>query len=300
MDKISRAYYEVKYELVFLKMRGNEFQNFFSELMEKRYPGDFQRVRPWGNSGDRKNDGYLASRRILFQVYAPNEMSAAEAIKKIKDDFTSAFPYWEKYFDTWIFVHNSREGLGPDVVETLLSLKVNNSKISVTNWGYEELRRELFLLNDNDIESLLGPAPTDSSLNNLGFEQLQVVLSTISRLPTPNEVDIRPVPQNKIRENMLSDNVQELIKYGMRRANLVEKFFASYYDPIFGDEIASAFHEYYGQLKRQMITPDLIFMKLQEFAGGAKRGTPEHEAAVLAVLAHLFEKCDIFERPRGG
>lgn len=45
------------------------------------------------------------------------------------------------------------------------------------------------------------------------------------------------------------------------------------------------------------MTPDAIFGKLQEFAGGSQRGDSGHEAAVLAVLAYLFEQCDIFERP---
>jgi hypothetical protein len=43
--------------------------------------------------------------------------------------------------------------------------------------------------------------------------------------------------------------------------------------------------------------PDRIFQELQAFAGGLGRGSPEHEAAVVTVLAYLFEECDIFERP---
>jgi hypothetical protein len=67
--------------------------------MSKAYPGDFIPCRPWGNVGDRKNDGYLKSERILFQVYAPNEMKMAETVKKIEEDFTEALPYWQKDFD---------------------------------------------------------------------------------------------------------------------------------------------------------------------------------------------------------
>jgi hypothetical protein len=42
--------------------------------------------------------------------------------------------------------------------------------------------------------------------------------------------------------------------------------------------------------------PDIIFRKLQEFTGGRELGSPTDQAAVLAVLAYLFEQCDIFER----
>ena len=90
MDQLSRQHYELVYERNFLKFKGNEFQDFFSSLMEKCYPGDFQRIRPWGKFGDRKNDGYLKSQRTLFQIYAPNEMKSAEAVAKINEDFYGA------------------------------------------------------------------------------------------------------------------------------------------------------------------------------------------------------------------
>jgi len=63
-----------------MEKRGNTFQDFFSEIMEKCHPSDFQRVRLWENDGDKKNDGYLRSGRVLFQVYAPNDMKASHAI----------------------------------------------------------------------------------------------------------------------------------------------------------------------------------------------------------------------------
>src|SRR5208337_4018326 len=112
-----------------LKKRGNAFQDFFADIMEKRYPGDFIRVRPWGNVGDRKNDGYLKSERTLFQVYAPNEMAAAAAIAKIEEDFTGALPYWQQYFDKWVFVHNAYDGLSPQIVAKLLELEQKHSPI---------------------------------------------------------------------------------------------------------------------------------------------------------------------------
>lgn len=81
--------------------------------MEKRYPADFARVRPWGNVGDRKNDGYLKSKRQLFQLYAPNELTAAVTIAKIEEDFTGALPHWKEYFDTWILLTIRRRAWVP-------------------------------------------------------------------------------------------------------------------------------------------------------------------------------------------
>src|SRR5689334_11072685 len=110
MDVIARSHYELRFRVEFLERKGIEFQGFFATIMEKRYPEDFIRVRPWGSAGDWKNDGYLKSQRKLFQSYAPNELTANECVSKIDEDFSGALPYWKQHFNTWVFVHNSRDG----------------------------------------------------------------------------------------------------------------------------------------------------------------------------------------------
>ena len=77
------------------------------------YKADFMACRPWGNRGDRKNDGFLKSERRLFQVYAPNEMTEAKAIAKIQEDFEGAKAYWGKHFDKWVFAHNAVKAFRP-------------------------------------------------------------------------------------------------------------------------------------------------------------------------------------------
>jgi len=72
---LQQAYYELKFENAFHQAKGNAFQELFEKLMGLAYKADFMACRPWGNRGDRKNDGFLKSERRLFQVYAPNEMN---------------------------------------------------------------------------------------------------------------------------------------------------------------------------------------------------------------------------------
>jgi len=40
MDEFARAFYEIAFELAYIKKRGNEFQDFFSTLMEKCHPNE--------------------------------------------------------------------------------------------------------------------------------------------------------------------------------------------------------------------------------------------------------------------
>lgn len=293
MDDLARAFYELKFENAFLKKKGSEFQNFFSSIMEKRHPGDFIRVRPWGNVGDRKNDGYLKSERTLFQVYAPNELTARQAITKIDEDFNDALPHWEKHFNTWVFVHNSQQGLGPDVTSKLLELN-NKHGLKVTHWGFEELRLKVFELAPENLASLFGPASARKDMLELVLHDLAPVLDQVAVMPAPSEPDLRQPPADKISRNMLSDHVATLLKAGMTRAGLVRKYFRI--QPNKHDEIAESFRLRYEATRNDGLAPDEVFIELQRYAGGEAVLSAARQSAVLAVLAFFFEECDIFER----
>jgi hypothetical protein len=296
VDPISRAFYELRFELAFLKTKGDAFQDFFSSIMEKVHPADFQRVRPWGRIGDWKNDGYLRSERTLFQIYAPNEMTSAEAIRKIDQDFAGALPYWKDYFATWVFAHNARIGLGPEITERLLSLGRTHAHLKVIPWGYEELRQRAFRLAEAELASLFGPAPTQRGMDLLGIPELRPVLEHIPRLPPPTDADLRPVPQDKLSLNLLSDHVATLLKAGMRRSLLVRRYFDARPDPTERDAVAQAFHVKYQELRRAHNAPDDIFVALQHYVDAAQAQPAHRQEAVYAVLAYFFEECDIFER----
>ena len=299
MDQIARHHYELTFRLTFNEKKGDEFQDFFASIMEKRYPGDFKRSRPWGNFGDWKNDGYLTSARQLFQCYAPNEMKSSKCLAKIVQDFKGALPYWKKYFGMWVFVHNSKAGLGPAVLEKLLSLERKHAPLHLTSWGFEELRLVAMQLVELDLASLLGPSPSREGMIELGLKDLVPVLDHIALFPAVPDPDLRPVPGDKLVRNQLSDSVAALLKLGMSRADLVRKYFKL--KPILQDALAESFRSKYQELRIKTAAPDEIFGALQRFAGGNLVPSPSRQNAVLAVLAFLFEECDIFERsPAGG
>jgi hypothetical protein len=83
----------------------------------------------------------------------------------------------------------------------------------------------------------------------------------------------------------------------MVKAPLVKQFFEKWHDSTLGERIAKSFRSKYESLRIDS-TPNQIFTKLWAWAGGGDRGTPDHELAVLTVMAYYFERCDIFEEPR--
>lgn len=298
MDDLARNHYRLCFENKCLKVTGTEFQNMFCDLMERAHPGDFVKTKPWGRQGDQKNDGYLPSRRMLFAVYAPERMESADAVKKISDDFNGALPHWRQYFDIWTLVHNCTRGFPPDVTKTLESFRRDHAPLAIENWGPPALEHVVLGLNADDLVALLGPAPTREGMIKVGMPQVQPILGQISRLPSPPLHDLRPVPANKLTVNSLSTHVATLLRAGMAREDLVRRYFAQTAEPRLRDEIASAFREQYRQLVAGGLAPDVIFSRLQGFVGGSSVGEPYHQEAVLAVLAYMFQECEIFERPQ--
>jgi hypothetical protein len=110
---------------------------------------------------------------------------------------------------------------------------------------------------------------------------------------------VKAVPPGKIEANDLSEAIATLIKNGMTKAPLVSAFFDTWHDETLGERLAEAFRSAYERLRGRG-HPNDVFFKLQEWAGGNQLGTPEHQMAVLAVMAYYFERCDILEEPRDG
>jgi hypothetical protein len=297
LDELTTAYYEILFRLRFRDSKGDVFQDFFSTIMEMRYPGDFVRVRPWGKLGDHKNDGYLPSKRQLFQCYSPREMGIAKCKKKVNDDFIGALPYWKDYFDTWFFTHNDIDGLAADILKLLLELSTAHAPVSAAQWGYADLRQEFKELSDVDIASLLGPAPGRKDVLDLRLEDVKRLLEHIALQPEPQVADVRLVPADKLEYNQLSQAVGTLLKAGMTRSELVKKYLRGIADQTSYDRTAAAFRLRYKELKEEGRAPDDVFVGLQRFIAGDGVASPSHQAATLAILAFFFEACEIFERP---
>jgi len=92
-----------------------DFQKLFESVM-KRVDPRFISIRPYGNIGDRKCDGLYFEDGIVFQVYAPDELTQAATIAKIEEDLSGAVKHWgEQGLKQWVFVYNTRRGLAPDI-----------------------------------------------------------------------------------------------------------------------------------------------------------------------------------------
>ena len=294
MDSLQRAFFQMKFRIAFLERKGKAFEDLFSKIMGHASPGDFQAVRPYGNRGDLKCDGYRVSDRTVFQCYAPSAMKLPNLLAKMDEDFNGAVAHSGDRMGRWSFVHNEDDGLPADATQKLVDLSTANPTIILDQTGYPELFAAVMALPVPQLEDLFGSVPSQRTMAQLDYEALRPVVSLIQKLTPDDNPPLSAPSPAKLSANDLSDDAAELLRQGRRREPLVERFFNDWPDPSFGEEIAQGFREHYQALKVDGLSPDRIFTELQTFAGGMN-GTPSHQAAVLAIMSYFFERCDIFE-----
>jgi hypothetical protein len=130
VQKLTRE--ELHYADVIFKLRihecnGQAYEDLFVSVFEKRRPG-FKPVKPHGQAGDRKNDGYVQETGSYFQVYAPEDASQkiTEAITKAKNDFAGLKAFWDSIspIKEYRFVFNDKfKGPYPEVEKALVDIR---------------------------------------------------------------------------------------------------------------------------------------------------------------------------------
>lgn len=291
--------WEIQFRLAYLERTAQAFHELFAQIMERRDIG-FQRVRPWGKQGDRKNDGWSPSRRTLFQCYAPSTLNAATLENKLIEDYEGALPFWRQYFDTWVFVHNDLDGAAPTIARRIAELDARSIEISAQSWGFPELRNEFAALDDNDRQAILGPPLTTKDFLGVDASTLRPLIEALGHMIPDHSDEIRPVPLNKVEVNQLAPAQVEFLKIGSRRAPLVDHYLTNAYVlPSHADAIATAVSDRYQRFCDRGMSPSSIFDHMVAWmcAGTADSTT---RASALAILAYFFDRCQIFEIPGEG
>ncbi|WP_027855324.1 ABC-three component system protein [Marinobacterium litorale] len=301
MDLTQEYWWKVLLELKLRKVSGDAFQNFFSDVMHKCHGDDFVRLRPFGSKGDKGCDGYLQSSGQVFQCYGAINGDGGKVnylIGKMKEDFEKAKEKLPSIMKEWCMVHNLVDGLPIDAVEVLEELKKENSDIKFGFIGLEGIERRISALDRTQVESLLGPVATNLDARNLQIEELRELVSAVAKgaeSMTATSSPIEPVPADKLDANDLPGHWRSLIAGGWQNAHLVASYLDRHPEPLVGERIARLFNEKYQYFKAQHLSPGAIMNSLYEFVTGAGTVSPERQVAAQALLAHLFESCDIFE-----
>lgn len=215
------------------------------------------------------------------------------------DDFSTASAQLAAIMREWHMVHNLIEGVPTEAITTLKMLDAANPTIKFGFIGFEGFAERVFKLNPQQIYQLLGPAASQTDAKNLDIATLRKLVNDVAAAADttqPEAVDLRPVPVDKLVYNKLPNHWKSLISGGWMNAPIVASYFERHPDPLTGDKVAALFKRKYNYFKAQNLMPGDIMAALFELVTGIGNVLPQQQVAAQALLAFLFENCDIFER----
>lgn len=137
----------------------------------------------------------------------------------------------------------------------------------------------------------------DESMSEVTFAELEIATKAIALGIHYESTDFAVIPpEDKIKKNNLSSGIRVLVMAGLSRSSEVQNYFIkqSQLDDEFIDRIKNGFIDKYQEL-RNSLKGDELFMAMYQFANG-KNSDFKLQAAALAILVHLFNLCDIFEK----
>jgi hypothetical protein len=296
-----RSFWRISLELKLRRSNGDSFQDFFCQMMTAAHGSDFVRVRPFGVLGDKGCDGYLDSHGHVFQCYGALNADSGKVqylIDKMEEDFGKAMEKLVSIMKEWSMVHNLVDGLPVEAIEKLTELRKLDVTLKLGFVGIEGFEERIFALEISKIEDLLGIAATSRDAQDLQATELRDLVAALVSAADEIRFDvvaIRPVPVEKLKFNNLPAHWQGFIAGGWPNAILVANYFERHHDPMIGEKVAQLFRTRYQYLKAQHLAPGAIMSALYEYVAGVGSIAPSRQVAAQALLAYLFESCDIFE-----
>jgi hypothetical protein len=291
-------------ELKLRRCRGDMFQAFMADLMSKVHGDNFVPASVHYSRGDLKCDGLLTSPLTIFACYGATNGgtgqtrdSMAKTVLKVESDFLGALANWPDMKE-WHFVHNYVDGAPAQITAQVLKLAGTHPNCGPRQVGKEQLRRLVETLTLEDAEELLGQPASAEDFRTLQLPEIQTLMTELMTRASANSIsdDVpKNVPEKKLTFNNLSQLSQQYIRRGLQNAAGVEQYLSGHPVPTFSRDIAKIFKGKYEELKSQGFTPDDVLDDLYDFVLGGNKCTRLREVAVWNLLAHLFEKCTIFE-----
>ncbi|MCG7850116.1 MAG: hypothetical protein MIO93_13195 [ANME-2 cluster archaeon] len=280
-----------------LKADGQIFEDIFSAIMNYAET-DFQQIKPWGNIGDRKNDGYIKTKGIFYQVYAPEDIrkSYTNVISKLKKDFDGLKAQWSPVNEYYFVVNDKHKGVNADCEKIIQEIKKSHNLNDAGFLTAKDLENILFELEDDQIYLITGHIPDPANIKQLDFSILNEVIGHIMQLPL-NEGDkpknVLPNWNEKIKLNVLSESVSQLLINGGFQSHSLKEYLKNNSE-FLADSLRDKMNEIYLQEKENKSGDELFWAIVNSASPKAER---MYQTSVVVIMSKYFETCDIFEEP---
>lgn len=293
--------WQLSLKLRLYQVHGDAFQEFFAAIMAKRHGDDYVAVRAFGKLGDEGCDGYIMSTGVMFACYgklADVSPVVSTLVDKINDDFAKALKSFPGTMKEWYFVHNLMDGLPAKAVQAINALKAANPSLKIGIIGPEGVEKRVLELDQANLISLLGPAGTAEHTRNMRVEIVAEIVDTVLKGfadEVPPAASPKPVPVDKMDFNKIPMVWRQMLEAAARNAAYVDDYLEKTADPERGTKLALVFKHRYQTLRDQSLDPDAILASLYRDITGIGVVPIDRALAAQALIAFLFESCDIFE-----
>ncbi|MGE3407554.1 MAG: ABC-three component system protein [Pirellulales bacterium] len=300
------------FKLRVLTSVGQAYEDLFTEIMGYARPS-FVQIKPQGQFGDRKNDGYVKDEGHYYQVYAPEnptaDQSQQKTVTKLKTDFSGLKKHWQKTcpIKRFSFTFNDKyHGSFPTIEADLAAIKTKHDLLSCDCLLAKHLEDLMFSLSDDQIFTVLkGMPPDPTNITSINFTILREVIDEIiKKAQGPSIEGALNVPDfsDKIKFNGLSVATGALLVVGSYQAGEIDAYFArnsTFAKQQLRDHLNSIFATAKGSIPmadaKGVSHADLVFFKI--LADICPEKSRLHTDAALVVMAYFFESCDIFADP---
>jgi len=289
---IARIFFKLK----IYESDGTAFEHLFTAIMNYAEP-DFQQIKPWGNIGDRKNDGYIKSKGIYYQVYAPEDISKTypDVIKKLNTDFAGLLSHWAPVNEFYFLVNDKYKGVHADSEIIMNQLITDNELTDGGIIAAKDIENKLFSLTDDQIQTIVGNIPDPAKIR-LDFTILNEVIQHMMELSLDQALppDIKmPDWEQKIQFNQLSNATAIRLNNGFLQVSNLNQYLDNNGN-FLADTLRDKMNEIY-LFEKQAYSGDELFWAIARKA--SPKSEASYQAAVIIIMAKYFEACDIFERP---
>lgn len=290
-----------------LELDGSAFELFFSKIMSKENE-NFRQIKPHGNNGDKKNDGFNAVTGEYYQVYSPEEPAnnITTAVNKCKTSFVGLKEYWSKIspIKKYYFVFNDKyKGAFPEIEKVLSEIKRDNTELTSCEPFYaQHLEKKFFNLEENDMIEIIGYIPDDTKIGSVDFVAMKEVVEFLLKDKIGYFHDDRyvvPDFDEKIKFNNLDEQVKTLLTNGSYQSSAITDYFRNNHN-FEKQKLKETFVNLYEKGQTEFVNTKnkdvLTFFYI--LSNAMPQNEKRIQDAVLVLMAYYFESCDIFEEPK--
>lgn len=286
---------------------GQAFEDLFTRIMSKKLPA-FRQIKPQGQLGDRKNDGFDDASGTYFQVFAPEDIWKGDkyGAAKLATDLAGLLKHWSQAGQVKAFryvVNDKYKGLGPEIEQTLRDQRPLHPELDpLSSFLTGHLEDEFLSLDPFHQDEILGgmaPSMTPETVDN---DALSAVIHHILHDdgPMPSlAIPLDPSLDRKIEFNKLPAPIASHLRSRNAEAASVVSAFFRYRSTSDKELLGQRFKGFYNTAETLFVdaheTQSLIFYQILDHITLQK--TTRHQNAALLLMAYYFEACDIYKEP---